>query len=158
MSWGNQMYNAESVGALRPGIYVATIAKVEMQDYEGSRYVNVQFKAPEGSAFEKFYTEHSNPKAVSTGYGKMKQLAIACGWVADDERKTMTKNGMEFESPAQLKGLQVCITVAENEHNGKTYTNVTGYEPATFGSAGGQPYSTKADDISGGSEPFRGQF
>jgi len=158
MSWGNKMYEAESLGALPPGTYDAVIAKVELQVYDDAEYVNMQFKTPKGSAFEKFYTKNANPKAVSAGYGKMKSLAMACGWQPNEERRTLVRGHEEFADPRQLLGESVAITVTETEANGKTYTNVGGFRAVSYGDAGGQPYSTKADDISGGSEPFRGQF
>jgi hypothetical protein len=152
------MYQAESVGALSAGTYDAQIAKVEHQSYEGSEYINVQFKAQAGSAFEKFYTVHENPRAVSAGYGKMKQLAIACGWRPDDERKTLVRGQEEFTDPRVLQGERVQITVAEDRRGDKVYTNVKGFKAVTFGGAGEQQYARSPDDLSGGSVPYTGQF
>lgn len=158
MSWGNQMYNAESVGPLPAGVYEAVIAKVEKQTYDASEFVNIQFKAQGGSAFERFYTAHSNPKAVSAGYGKMKQLVLACGWQVDDERKTLVKGVEEFTDPRCLQGQRVVITITETENNGKTYANVSNFKPAGGRGLGGSQYTTSADQINDGPEPFRNQF
>jgi|GEM_PF-6416624 len=148
MSWGNKMYEAESVGKLGAGTYDASIVKVEQLTYEGSKYVNITFKAREGMAYEKFYTEHINPKAVSTGYGKMKQLAIACGWEENEQQKDYFKNGQSF-MPSLLRGEQVQITIEESQNadGSKTYLNVGNFRPLASGGAGGQPYATRADDI-----------
>lgn len=159
MSWGNKMYEAESVGVLTAGTYEAVVAKVEQREHNGTTYINVQFKAQSGSIFDKFYTQHANPKAVSAGYGRMKQLAIACGWKPDDQRKTLVRGHEEFSDPRCLIGEKVTITVTENESNGKTYSNVSGFKPVGFGGNGGQTsYATQADDLGDGSTPFTGQF